>query len=275
MNKLLNAGFKRLRKNKLFWLLTIFSIGLALFMIYTSYSDMKVYGDAIEVEQLMLNYSTITGIVTAIFTSLFLGVEYSDGAIRNKISTGHKRSDIYLANLFITSITSLFSYILFVVTVAVIGIPIFGGITISISRLLMLLGCILVTVIAYSSIFTFIAMMISNKAITAIVSIMLSFGMMMAAMICFNILDAPELIPEASYVNGENAEIEEVPNPKYPSEEKKKVCQALLDIIPAGQMFQLAGRDVPDLKVLPLYSLGEFIVFAGAGVLLFGKKELK
>ena len=78
MIKLLNAGFTRLRKNKLFWILTIFSIGLALFMIYTRYSDMRKYNEVIEVEQLMLNYSTIVGIVIAIFTSLFLGVEYSD-----------------------------------------------------------------------------------------------------------------------------------------------------------------------------------------------------
>lgn len=274
MNKLLNAGFTRLRKNKLFWLLTIFSIGLALFMIYTRYSDMKAYGDVIEVEQIMLNYSTIVGIVIAIFTSLFLGVEYSDGAIRNKISTGHKRANIYLSNLLITSITSLFSYILFVVIVAIIGIPLFGGITISISKLLMLLGCIFATVIAYSSIFTFIAMMISNKAITAIVSIMLAFGMMMAALTCFNIIDAKEFVQEGTFVDGE-MKFEEVPNPKYPSEEKRKVCQTLLDIIPAGQMFQLAGRAVSDLKVLPLYSLGEFIVFAGTGILLFKKKELK
>lgn len=274
MNKLLRAGFARLRKNRLFWLLIIFSIGLALFMIYTRYTDMKDYGDVIEVEQIMLNYSTIVGIVIAIFTSLFLGVEYSDGTIRNKISTGHKRLNIYLSNLLITSITSLFSYALFIIAVAIIGIPLFGGITISIPKLLMLLGCIFVTVIAYSSIFTFIAMTISNKTITAIVSIMLAFGMMMAVLTCFNILSAQEFIQAGALVDGE-MQWEEVPNPKYPSEEKKKVCQTLLDIIPAGQMFQLAGRAVPDLKILPLYSFGEFIIFTGAGILLFKKKELK
>ncbi len=274
MNKLLHAGFERLRKSKLFWLLTIFSIGLALFMIYTKYSDMKTYGEVIEVEQIMLNYATIAGIVIAIFTSLFLGVEYSDGAMRNKISIGHKRSDIYLSNLLITSVTSLFSYILLIVIVAVVGIPLFGGITISISKLLMLLGCIFVTVIAYSSIFTFIAMMISNKTITAIVSIMLAFAMMMAALTCLNILATQEFIQEGALVEGK-MKFEEVPNPKYPSEEKKKICQTILDIIPAGQMFQLAGRRAPNLSVLPLYSLGEVIIFAGAGILLFEKKELK
>lgn len=274
MNKLLIAGFTRLRKNKLFWLLTIFSIGLALFMIYSRYCDMKAYGEVVGVGQIMFNYSTIVGIVIAIFTSLFLGVDYSDGTIRNKISVGHKRSDIYLSNLLIISVTSLFSYILFIAIVAIIGIPLLGGITISIPKLLMLLGCIFATIITYSSIFTLIAMMISNKAITAIVSIMLAFGMMMAAVICLNILNTQEFIQEASLVDGE-MKFEEVPNPKYPSEEKRKVCQTLLDINPAGQMFQFVGRAVPNLKVLPLYSLGEFIVFAGTGILLFKKKDLK
>ena len=274
MIKLLNAGFTRLRKSKLFWILTIFSIGLALFMIYTQYSDMKKYGEVIEVEQLMLNYSTMIGIVMAIFTSLFLGVEYSDGAIRNKISIGHKRANIYLSNLIITIITSLFSYILFLIVIASVGIPLFGMFTMPFSKLVMLIGCIFATVIAYSSIFTFIVMLISNKTITAITTIMLAFGMIMFVLICFRIIDAQEYIQTASMVNGE-MKFEEVKNPKYPSESKKKVYQTLLDINPAGQMFQLAGRSAPNLKVLPLYSLGNIIVFTGLGLVLFKKKELK
>lgn len=277
MIKLLNAGFTRLRKNRTFKILVAFSIVLALYMIFINYSGMKNYGDVVEAEQLMLNYSTIVGIIIAIFTSLFLGVEYSDGAIRNKISIGHKRTSIYLSNLIITTITSLFSYILFIVVVAIIGIPLFGTITISISKLLMLLGCIFVTVIAYSSIFTFIAMMISNKTITAIVSIMLAFGLMIFALVCLDTLQTPEFNDYASITDGENGGVEMVrePNPKYPSEEKRKVYQTLLDINPAGQMFQIAGRTAPNLKVLPLYSLGILVVFTGVGLALFKKKELK
>lgn len=274
MIKLLNAGFTRLRKNKIFWLLTLFSIGLALFMIYTQYSDMKKYGQVIEVEQLMLNYSTMIGIVIAIFTSLFLGVEYSDGAIRNKISIGHKRTNIYLSNLIITSITSLFSYILFMVVIVIIGIPLFGGITMSILALLKLIGYIFVMILAYSSIFTFLAMLIDNKTITAITTIMLAFGMMMFALVCLEIINTQEYIQEASMVSGE-MKFEEVKNPKYPSENKKKVCQTLLDINPAGQSFQLTGRTAPNLKVLPIYSLGILVVFTGTGLVLFKKKELK
>ncbi len=273
MIKLLNAGFTRLRKNKLFWLLTLFSIGLALFMIYTQYSDMKRYESVIEVYQLLLNYSTIIGVVISIFTSLFLGVEYSDGVIRNKITIGHKRVNIYLSNLIMTTITSLFSYILFIIVIASIGIPLFGTITIPLSELLKLISCIFVTIIAYSSIFTFIAMLISNKTISAVTSIMLAFGLMMTALVCLNILNTQEYIQSASMVNGE-MKFEEVKNPKYPSEEKKKVCQTLLDINPAGQMFQITGRTAPNMKVLPLYSLGVIVIFTSTGLVLFKKKEL-
>ena len=121
------------------------------------------------------------------------------------------------------------------------------------------------------------AMMISNKTITAITTIMLAFGMTMFALTNMNILQAPEFIETASVTNQEtnSYEIIQEPNPKYPSETKKKVYKTLLDINPAGQMFQLAGRTAPNLKVLPLYSLGIIVVFTGAGLVLFKKKELK
>ena len=40
------------------------------------------------------------GILAAVFTSLFLGTDYGDGTIRNKIIAGHKSSSIYIASLF-------------------------------------------------------------------------------------------------------------------------------------------------------------------------------
>lgn len=274
MIRLLNAGFTRLRKNKVFWGITIFSIGLALLMIYTEYSDMKKYEKVIEIEQLMLNYATMIGIVIAIFTSLFIGVEYSDGAIRNKISIGHKRTNIYLSNLAITITASLFFYILCMIVVAIVGIPVFGGVAMPMLAFLKLIGSTFVMLFAYSSIFTFLAMIISNKTITSITSIILAFGLMMFAMVCFSIIDMPEYIQSASLVNGE-MKFEEIPNPKYPSEQERKVYQTLLDINPAGQGFQLAGRLAPNLKILPIYSLGILVAFTGLGLIIFNKKELK
>lgn len=274
MIKLLNAGFCRLRKSKLFWMITIFSMVFALFMIYKSYGDMKKYNEVIEVEQLIFIYSTMVEIVIAVFTSLFLGVEYSDGAIRNKISIGHKRTNIYLSNLIITVVTSLFSYVVFMLVILSLGIPLFGGFTMAMSTLLALIGCIFVAILAYASIFTFMAMLISNKTITAIASILLAFGLMMAALVCLSVLETQEYVQSGSLVDGE-MKFEEIRNPKYPSETKKKVCQVLLDMNPAGQCFEIVGKMAPNLKILPVYSLGILVVFTSFGLVFFKKKELK
>ncbi len=235
---------------------------------------MITYDSNIEIEQLLLNYSPIIGIIIAIFTSLFLGAEHSEGAIRNKISIGHKRTNIYLSNLIIITITSILANLLFIIVTAAIGIPLFGGITMEFTKLLSLLGCSFITVVAYASIFTYLAMIISNKTINAIVSIMIAFGLMMVALTCFNILNAPPTIQQATMTNGET-KVVEIPNPKYPSEQKKKIIQTLIDINPTGQMYQIVGRTFSNLKVLSLYSVCIIIVFTGTGLVIFKKKELK
>ncbi|MCM1053473.1 MAG: ABC transporter permease [Ruminococcus sp.] len=276
MINLLNANFTRLKKNKLFWLLIGFSIVMSLLMIGSKYKDMKTYNDIIEVEQILLNYSVIIGIVISIFTSLFLGVEYSDGGLRNKISIGHNRLNIYLSNLITVLITSLFSYLLFIIITMCIGIPLFGSITISLKTLLILLGCLFLVVIAYSSIFTFIAMICSNKTITSIVNIMLAFGMMFYSLMAYDTLSQPEYI-DSLIIKSDTEErvIEPTKNPHYLTGIKKKLVKLSIDINPSGQTLQIAGRTVTNLKVLPLYSLGLTVFFTGIGIIIFNKKELK
>jgi len=163
------------------------------------------------------------------------------------------------------------------IVILCIGIPLFGKITISIPRLLKLIGCIYLMIVSYCSIFTFLMMLISNKAITAIISVVLAFGMLICALINLSVLSESEYIHTADIINMETSEFvyKEVPNPKYPSEQKKKVHQTLLDINPAGQAFQIVGRTVPNLNILPIYSLGIIILFTSFGIRLFKKKELK
>lgn len=273
MIKLLNAGFTRLRKNKIFWLLSIFSIGFALVLINGQYGNMKTYGETVEIGTLIVSYPMLIGIVIAIFISLFLGAEYSDGAIRNKISIGHKRKNIYLSNLIISSIVSLFFYAIFLLTTIAIGIPLFGVGTIPISVILNKIIVLVLVIIAYSSIFTFVAMICSNKTVIAITTILLAFGMIFFVTYCYNILTTPEYIQVATLVDGETQYKEEY-NPKYPSPEKRKVYETLLDIIPAGQTVQIQERN-SNLEILLGYSLGIIVVFTSSGLMLFKKKELK
>ena len=277
MNKLLNAGFARLRKSKLFWGLLLFMAALALLMIGTEYSDFKKYGTVVETEQLMLNYATIAGVVIAVFTSLFLGVEYSDGTIRNKISTGHRRGEIYLTNLLLTAFASLISYAVFLAVIMLVGIPLLGGVKMALPRLLMLLGCICLTLLVYSCLFTWMAMMISNRAVSAVACILVALGLMIAASACLAPLHAPEEILTATLRDGESGQAQWIyePNPRYPSDAERQVYQYLVDVNPNGQMFQIAGGSATNLAYFPLYALGEMALLVGAGLGCFRKKEIK
>lgn len=81
MYKLLNAGFARIKKNKVFWGTIIVSLAVALITIFKyGLNDLEF-----NVDSLICGYTNIIGLVIAIFTSIFVGTEYDYGTIRNKI----------------------------------------------------------------------------------------------------------------------------------------------------------------------------------------------
>lgn len=274
MSRLLSAAYERLVKSREFKILVTFSAAFALFLVGTEYRDMIKYGKTVETEQLMLDYSVMIGFVIAIFTSIFLAAEYSDGTVRNKIGVGHGRTAIYLSNFIITTVTYLLSYIMVTAIVALIGIPLFGSITIPLTKLLKLLGCIFAAIAAYSSIFLFAAMSIHNRSSMAIVNLIAAFILMAAALTCLSRLQTPKYITTVTVTESGNIN-EQVENPNYPTDAQRKMYRAILDIDPSGQMYQLAGRTAADLKKLPIYSFGILAVFTVGGVVLFDRKDLK
>ena len=274
MIKLLHAGFTRLKQDKLFWGLTVAIIGFALIMLYNAYSDMLEYGGNVSVDGYFFNVGMLIGFAIAIFASVYLGNEYSNGTLRNKIVMGHNRIKIYLSNLIIVSVISVFWVLLFDFITACIGIPLFGNIQMDIGKFLLLFVIVLLFSIAFASIFTFIAMVCSNKTATSIICLVTVFAMMFGSTMLFNLLSTPPTTVEYSMVDGQFVP-QEVPNPRYPTDQERKIYQTILNIMPQGQAFSIVGYEDWDYKVLPFYSLGVIIIFTGAGLLIFKRKDLK
>ena len=105
MRKLLSANFSRLWKSKLFPLALLTAAvmsGLILFVNqFNSASSIK-YMDFPFFSQFIYN-----PVILAAFITLFLGTEYSDGILRNKLSIGHSRGSVYAANLCASVILSV------------------------------------------------------------------------------------------------------------------------------------------------------------------------
>lgn len=120
-------------------------------------------------------YTLWTGIVLSVFCSLFIGTEYSDGTIRNKIIVGHTRTAVYLSNLVVCMTAGVFICLSCVAASLLVGIPLLGYFQSDIRILLLLLLCSFVMSFAYAGIFTLIAMLNQNKAIVAVFCILGAF----------------------------------------------------------------------------------------------------
>ena len=305
MRNLLRANFSRLGRSKIFYLAIIAMVGLAAFITWNQWDDMRKYGATVTLDYALFLSQVVFGIMAAIFVSLFVGVEYSDGTIRNKLLVGRKRVDIYLAN-FITCAAAL--AIVYAASTAValgLGVLLLEPSAVPAKHLWIAFGMGLFMVLAYAAIYTFIAMLLSNKTYTAIVSILLAFGLMICGTYVRNRLDQPEFIQQLAHTaaasdtvaehvemdahtenvetavavneDGEIAqmELETVPNPQYLSGAERERFQFFMDVNPYGQTIELAMLNIPHPGHVVLCDLGIVLIFGLGGVVLFRKKDIK
>nr|WP_296463197.1 ABC transporter permease subunit [uncultured Acetatifactor sp.] len=275
MTKLLSANFLRLKKNKVFW------GGLILMAAWGIFVPVKLHMDAIEmnyadrVEDGFFACAMFIGIFIAVFCSLFLGTEYNDGTMRNKIIVGGKRSAIYLANAVVSCAAGLAMCAAYLLPYLCVGMPLMGAFCVPGEMVMLTMLTVLLLSAALSSVFTCIAMVCQNKAATAVICILLAFGSLMSGMVLNEMLEAPPT--HMLYSLDENGEMSssEEPNPKYLEGTKREIVQTLYDINPGGQAIQCAGMTAVNPLRLPLYSLAIIVLATGAGCVLFRKRDLK
>ena len=242
MNKLLSANFFQLRKNKCFWgsLAFMFVVGLAIPLL--RYKDMKQSGYINHLDNGFFMCALFIGIVLAVFCSLFIGTEHSDGTIRNKIIVGQKRETIYLSNMVTCSMIAIAMCIVFFVPYLSVGIPLLGFFVADMKMIVMIGVTVLVLSVTFASIFTLIAMLSQNKALITAVCILLSFGLLFAGAMCNRMLDAPKTI--LAYSIGENGKntAQEMENPKYLDGTKREIMQFFYDVNPGGHIVVQLSR---------------------------------
>ena len=305
MRNLLRANFSRLGRSKIFYLAIIAMAGLAAFITWNQWDEMQKYDITVTVDYALFLSQVVYGIVAAIFVSLFVGVEYSDGTIRNKLLVGRNRVDVYLAN-FITCAAAL--AIVYAASAAValgLGMRLLEPSAVPAKHLWMAFGMGFFAVLAYAAIYNFIAMLLSNRTYTAIASILLAFGLMICGTFVQNRLDQPEFIQQLAHTaaasdtvaehvemdahteNVETAvavnedgeisqmELETVPNPQYLSGAERERFQFFMDLNPYGQTMELAMLNIPHPGRVVLCDLGIVLIFGLGGVALFRKKDIK
>lgn len=288
MYKLLNASFSRLRKNKIFLGLVILTIIIAVFMLVSEYLNNIKYSSVFGISSnttdiLLTNFINIIGFFIAIFTSLFVGAEYSDGTIRNKIVAGHSRKNIYLSNLIVSILVGIFLELIYLIIVSIVSIPIFGLVQMSFLQLAVILLDIIMIIIVYSSIFNFIALICSNITISTVSSLLLILIMFVIDMLLSPTANSTEYIQKNKVMDEQgNITYEIVKNEDYPGKIIQTTCKTIINFNPVNQAIEISGNkinmneeDFNNMKVYPLYSLGLIIIITAIGIYLFNIKELK
>lgn len=255
----------------------IFMFGVGSVMVVNQLR--RTDGVFISYGELIMAYPLFLGGLCAVFCSKFIGCEYSDGTIRNKIVVGSTRMSIYFANMITQFIALILFSLSYVFSVTLLGIPLLGldSEFAYLDVLPLYIVAILFLMISFASIHTMFSMNISNKSTVAILSLLLFFALLISAFAIYSMLSAPEYYPGYVVTNYDTGEMQQemIKNQNYVEGAKRTRYEFYFDFLPTGQAFQLAWLAAERLTHLPLYSIILTVVTTGIGWTIFRKKDLK
>lgn len=277
MSKLLSANFMRLMKSKEFWLCAVSTLLISAVMIYTeadSAAVMAVRGTIKPLDDYYFQIAPYIGAIMAIFISLFLGTEYSDGTIRNKLISGHTRTDIYLANFFTCLTVGIIITALWFIG-GLPGLYLIGDFAMGASGVVMYFLVAVGAAAAFSAIFVWVGTLSQNKVFTVVRVLVLWVVMILAASGLNDRLNEVEFNGGMALINGEFVMVEETPNPLYLTGSVRTVCELLYRLLPTGQAIAMTDAEISTPVLNIAASVIVSIVITAVGVLSFRKKDLK
>ncbi|HIR85386.1 MAG TPA: ABC transporter permease subunit [Candidatus Galloscillospira excrementavium] len=299
MSNLISAGVYRLRYSKLFYILLVLLVAaLTLCYMQAIPQTISLEGSTSEVTQeegymtveyaeqvstyplnyFFFQYVLANLISCGVFCSLFLGPEYGDGVLRNKLIVGRSRSQIYLGNLAVNGLYGTVASAAGILTGLCVGVPMLKGFGETEPSTLVMYGIFsLITTWACVSLFTMVTMAVSNRAVAAASCIVLAFALYFLAQFLTLNLSQPEML-QGGLIFGQDGTIrmaDPAPNPSYISGFKRQVYQFLYELTPGGQCFQIVNMNAETPWHLPVYAALVIALTTGLGLAIFQKKDVK
>ncbi len=275
MFKLIRADLARLFKTKSFWICG----GLAAVLILINFLlDCKVNRAAAEsLGATMFDDSSNIMLFAAIFAGLFLGTDYSNGTIRNKMIVGHGRCSIYFSNLIVSSVGGVIYCLAGWAVIIISGLCLGGKLGMAADDFALRAAISLMAMIAACSLFTLAGMLISVKSSAVVVTIVGAFVLLIGAAGLLQLLQAPEYFTGGFQITAEGGfqPMEPELNPYYVSGAMRVFLQAVCDVLPFGQAMQLELAELHTPELMPLYSAGVIAVISAIGAAVFSRKDIK
>lgn len=280
MKNLLSAEFLRLFKNKLYWFLSAaaFVFGAAI-QVYIYLGTVR-YDIEPKISMGLFAIGMVIGFVAAIFVGLFVGTEYSNGTLRNKMINGKSRTSIYFSKYIVCCVAMVTVFVYYYASSLAAGFIINKQLGAEISELLITALVLCLASFSYVALFLAVAMNCGKKSATAVISLVAAIVMFFTAVATASALQEPEFYDSYIYMNeaGDIVSDPETPNPNYLRGTKRKVYEFINDANTTGQCVQLSGAIDEDgsvcKKEFPIYSCGLILIGTAIGMILFKKKDI-
>lgn len=287
MTKLLYAEFSRLFHSLIFKAGVLFSAGLSIFIIFMRWLDVTQNPEFYH--NFPVSYRNADGLifvggiylifVLAIFIGEFIGREYSDGTIRNKLVCGHTRRNIYLSKLIVCSVACLIFHLLYILVSVLMGILLIDGTTMTIGQLMLssLAGSFAMT--AITALMLFISMLIPHKAAGSVCCLLLALLMMFGSLTIYERLQSEEYYDAYTYTDedtGISISVDRQRNPHYPTGIRREIYEFLNEYLPFSQLYSIVIMESEfDLNgIWIVYDCITILLVSGAGAIIFKRKDL-
>ena len=258
MTRLLGADTVRMYHSKCFWMclggMLIMAVG---FLIMQGTSMDYI----VPLSRVIFLPMSFYGVAAAALVSMFVGEDFSDGFIRNKLIAGRSRKTVFLSTLIVCWTACVAIYLITTVFTYLAGRFFFeADITFMDFLRHLLLG--ILTCLAYGSIFCTVITLVGNKASAVLICMGLAFLML------FSSLHTNQVMVQAEYKNG-------MLNPHYVRGSLKAAYALLHDWNPTGQAAQLSAMHIFHSIRWIACDLGWMLAAAVLGTALFQRANIR
>lgn len=275
MNKLLSAEFTRLFKSAIFRIILILAVCDALFEVAVQCIE---EGRDFPIDSYITEWLPFAGFIAAVFIGLFIGREYSDRTLNNKIIAGHKRIEIYLSELIVCIAAGFIVQVVYIAAFSVPAMLLCDGFYGSFKEIVIaqLLG--LCVIAAYIAIFLPVSMLMQSKSGGLVISIIMSLVILFGGSYVYLKLSWQISDAEISELEEANEEYDAsyYADMNRLTENELKAFQFLNDFLPSTQQMNISDFGIPDnAGRYPLYDGAIIVVTTLCGVLLFRRKDIR